>query len=574
MKRPLALAATPLFILASAACATQATQTSGELAASESSALTAGILGPTVGANDSLVSVFYGHPASLGQLTITLTGPTGTYSAVETAFGGAAPSLSHGTFFTGLAPCAPFTWAIVSGNTTYATGAIHTRATGNTACPSSEALDMSSSIKFHGVGHEFDGSDNLKYGNYPFGAGWTYDELHTPTGFIVGWQHYDNPGKEWLVDAYRAQITWKLDDTQMRRVTDATVVSPYGMRAGPASCVYQNIRESSEVAVADWPLTTTQTMNLSPWGNQTWSDALGGPEFGRGLQPRVAYGRPISFANGTASVDLGKPTVSTLVAGFIGTGDGFPAQVGTVTDTMYAQNNDACMIGLTAPKLQLSYAPLPPNTPLGCSVAIDCNDATISCNAGGDVFEVHQVTSAGDVAVATVDMTASPSTAFTKTVSQSGGASYYVCTVSGGQRACTSIFAPTSTIACCTSSSQCMGTNSPSLMTVTCPTAMSFYQVDQNTGATTTMPSGTSFSCGTEPSTASLTIVACPSGESPGGAGCQSFSEYQPKSGWCATPSPSPKPKPSPCGPKPAASDCDGVWHCCGSDGWTCGTCF
>jgi hypothetical protein len=566
MKKLFALAGASILV-ATAACATQA----GESVDTGESALflpfpiitLVSLTSLSATATDSTVAVGYVHSNSTSALTVTLTGPTGTYSLPETAqVVSLSGSSSYRTTFTGLADCATFTWAVVSGSSSYASGTIHTRAPGNAACPAGESLAPSSALQFRGVGHEYDGTNGLSFGSFPWGSGWTLTSPAASMPITVGWQHYDGPN-EWYDDARRARLVWNLDATQQRRATDAQIVSPYEMDLGPSTCPSLNIIESSVLFNATWPLTTTQTDNLSPWGNQTWAQALGGPEISTGLQPQSTGGRSIVFSGGNASVDVPLSATGTIIAGFIGVGDGFPAQVNPPPASSYPQENSACMVDLTAPKLQLTYQALPPETPLGCSVAMVCGSATISCNASGDVFVVHQVTPAGDVVAATVDMTSSPTTPFTATVAQSGTASYYVCTVSGGSSACTSTLSATGNAGCCTASETCTYDDSPPLMTLSCPNATSFYQ--DNSGVMSSPTTGTSYTFSTEPSTTAFSIIACPSGVSPGGVGCQSFSEYMPKSSWCGGP-----PPPTTCGTLPTRP-CAGTWHCCGT--WTCGVC-
>ena len=524
------------------------------------------IANTSVTATDSAITVEYGHSTAVGPFTVALNGPTGSYSQIETSFG--APTLTSGVFgaiFAGLPECAAFIFTVSSGATTLATGAIHTRAPGNVACATSETLAPAQVLQFRGVGHLYDGTNGLQYGTYPWGSAWNLGGPLPGNIISVGFDHFDS-SNELFVDARRAKLTWNLDPAQLRRATDARFVATYEMDYGQPSCL-EDIEDTTMVETI-YPITTVQTDNVSVVGGQTWPKAMGTPTTSHALAPQTTGGRGIAFANGTASLDLGQPTSATVQAGLFGTGDGFGSQVNGASNAYFAHDNAQCMIDMRNLGLQLTYAALPPDSPLGCSVAIDCAQATITCNGAGDIFVVHQVTAAGDVAMPAVDLTSTPTQPFTQTVAQSGGASYYVCTTSGGATSCTSTLPVTSNLACCSATTTCTSTASPPTITVACPGASSFYLSDSFTNSSTSLGSGTSFTESTSTVT-TQSVVACPNGVAAGSASCQSFSTYLPKSSWCGSAPPPPSPS---CGRRPRTA-CSAGWTCCGTDGWECGLC-
>jgi hypothetical protein len=117
--------------------------------------------------------------------------------------------------------------------------------------------------------------------------------------------------------------------------------------------------------------------------------------------------------------------------------DGFATGVDPVNFT-YAVENAACLTTVLSPVLTLTYAPMPPETPIGCTGTITCGNATVTCLGAPDVFELQRIYSTGqEEVVATLDDTAGGADVVLVDPQGSTEVTYDVCTANAaGATAC------------------------------------------------------------------------------------------------------------------------------------------
>jgi hypothetical protein len=120
----------------------------------------------------------------------------------------------------------------------------------------------------------------------------------------------------------------------------------------------------------------------------------------------------------------------------------------------------------------------------------------------------------------------------------------------------------------CVSSLSCAHTGwGPPEMTVACTTTVNFY-TSITTGVVAT---GTYYT--TDANTPGPTVTACNGPLSSSSSSCTSFSGTVSLAQWCGLPPPPPPPPKTCQGEATPKSKCSAVWHCCGTDGWSCGLC-
>ncbi len=417
-----------------------------ESIATTASALVESISNLTVSPTDSTMAFSYTRSGGSAPLTVTLSGPTGVGTLTATQLPGSVETVT----FTGLAPCTAYTWSIAASDGTVAQGATSSRLASSTPCPASEAIPVSNVTTFRGLHHEEDAAGgpfctssnwSYVYESWPLGDGWQ-TRVNTGGSPQVGYTHYSNGASgllrcyESAVEAYRSQATFYLSDLQFRRVANATMTANFITQFGGAPCIN---------------VTVPLVMQVWQYGSDEglWAAVLGGPETEYGLLPStsVPYVQTaVTWSGNTLSANFGRPAYAAVVAGFEAD-DGF----GDPTDPNagYAQDNNRCLTQMSDVMLDLTYAPLPPETPLSCRATIVCDTATITCNGSPSVFELHVDNGYGqDVIAGTVDLTGQAAAAPPTFVIPVGfDTPYRVCTVSGGVRAC--VVAPiVSTTAC------------------------------------------------------------------------------------------------------------------------------
>jgi hypothetical protein len=133
---------------------------------------------------------------------------------------------------------------------------------------------------------------------------------------------------------------------------------------------------------------------------------------------------------------FGVPQGPTLIAGFAAPNDGF-AELEDGYAPSWAADNDECITAFSGASVTLTYAPLPPETPV-CSVAIDCTTASVTCQSTPEVFQLFEGSTSGRL-VGTFDATGGATPVFTD-ASSALTDTYYACTMnSAGATACTSV---------------------------------------------------------------------------------------------------------------------------------------
>jgi hypothetical protein len=392
--------------------------------------------------------------------TLTLTGPNGTTTLPEND-----ESSTPGAVFTGLDPCTPYTYSILNGGTTLATGSVHTLDTGNVVCPATEKVIPSKSIEFQGAYHWRNdavwcnpaANYSLTLAYFPEKMpGW--HDFHGGGG--VGYTHYWDPGaqplpcQEQFVQVSRTLLQWDLGASRSRRTATATFQATIDAQS-TSLCVN---RFYHEMALTTWSYTEQTAMAKNDQG-QTWGEVYP-PGFMTGMGMSLTDGDPgvpLTINGSQVSVDetAAAQNGGHISGGFAVPNDGFPTPTGLEPDhSIYPEDNNSCSTGFDNPVVALQYKPMTPDTPLNCTATVNCDQFSVTCDGAPDTFEVHQNINGANVIVGTAPGSLTGSVTISGTEDEPG-APLTVCTASYGASlqigkltTCTTSVAVTSSVAC------------------------------------------------------------------------------------------------------------------------------
>jgi hypothetical protein len=392
-----------LALLAVASCSGSPGEDPQSSSGAISPVLTTVITNVHVTSDASSVTITYARLVTT-PFTVTLTGPGGRTTRTDGLVGA-----KTGAQFTGLDECTSYQFAILEGGTTLQSGTIHTLQTGGVACPASETLQPTKSYVFEGAYHWRNNAPWCSSGDwspalemYPLNEpGWSVRIGGQPP---VSYRHYWNPGaqplpcQEQFVDVQRSMFEWTFDASRTRRMRTATfeaTLDPMDTQI----CINQ----IAQVDLGAWAVTAGTLTATNDFG-QPWSSVLPvGIGNGRSIDTvQGSTGIPLTFSGRLATADVTSMAArGWFNGGFAIPNDGFPAPTGDNPDhTRYPEDNNACGTGFDSVAMNLTYAPIAPDTPMNCSVAMNCNQFTVTCDGSPDAFEVHQNRGGADVTMA------------------------------------------------------------------------------------------------------------------------------------------------------------------------------
>jgi hypothetical protein len=379
----------------------------------------------TVTPTATTMTIAYEQPGN-APLAVTLGGQTLTASINRSN-----PTQNQSVVFAGLEPCHSYSWSVPGSNGTIS-GQTNTLNAGNSPCSPTESILADKVWRF--VGFEHQEERNFGCGGWqspwPVGYGWRFSEGTTQSGEF-GFIHRTY-GSSWCsestVQVSRFELFFDFTPVQVARGIDsATLTGTYSTEGTPpgleklcAPGIYQ--------------------VDKVVWGQNSqgaeWATYTGGPETDDALVlSNNGWGRPFYAANGAFSVPYGQPGAG-VVAGFAALNDGFGDLEGGAAPSFAADNN-VCMTEINSATLTVTYAPMPPETPVSCKAADTCNGSTVTCNWSPDVFELFATDSKrSSVLVATVDARGGATPVFADPAG-SPTTSYSACTInSAGATAC------------------------------------------------------------------------------------------------------------------------------------------
>jgi hypothetical protein len=267
------------------------------------------------------------------------------------------------------------------------------------------------------------------YTSWPIGEGWNARTCTTGnlSSFEAefGYSNWSNgasgpfPCAESIVEARRAQLKFQLTPWQLQRATNATFMATFA--GGTRGCL-TTVGEVQSGPGVDW---------VQESSGPLWVPLLGIAESSETIIATANPARqwPMVWNGNQLSVNYGKPT-DFIFVGFE-TNDGFANGTDPVNYS-YAVETAGCMTTIGNPSLQMTYTPMPPETPL-CTAAIACN-TTVTCAPSAETFLLE---GPSGTVVSTFDGTGGATPTFT-----AANGTYSVCTQSSaGATACAPVTA-------------------------------------------------------------------------------------------------------------------------------------
>jgi hypothetical protein len=448
--KTLAVALLPVLLLSGCAV-----KTGAEDAASSSAPVTAASLSNLfVLPSDTAMTISW--TASGAGWTVNLVGPNaggpGVNSgpAIPATIAGASQSVT----FTGLLPCASYSWYVAQNGGDVAQGQTNTRYSGFSTCPATETITADEQYTFDGYDHQEDGASycgdwNPAYAAWPVGYGWRANTSTVGGSYGTvefGFWHWDDPGSgafacpESTVHVKRGELRYDLSASQWNRgVTNATLKATISVDGQQCASNGAATPYVTTLGLQSW------AANGETWQGSLWAPVMGGPETSVGLATvQNASEYPLAVSGTTATVNYGAPSAQTIYAGFAAPNDGF-GQLANGAVPSFAADNNNCMTTISNATLTLSYAPMAPESPVNCTASAGCGTgAIVTCNQSPDTFRLVDITSnrvVGTASAASGFSMSDPAGSATDT--------YEVCGLgANGTTACSAPIAVTSVTLC------------------------------------------------------------------------------------------------------------------------------
>jgi hypothetical protein len=378
-------AAALLAIALLTACSAPPGSASESVASSQSPLLTFEFTNLSVTPTDTTMTIAYAEPGAL--LAVTLGSQTVTASAITNSY-----TQNQSVTFSGLTPCTSYSWSIPAFSGAV-TGQTNTLYTGSTACPATENIYADTLWWFEAAEHQEQqniGCGNWSYPNWPVGAGWTGARIGGPgaeysgggTGLEFGYIHSSNSSSwcaESTVQVWRGELGYTISDEQWAR--------------GVTQAVFNARQTTASTSGADFCTGTARALSIETWEQNTqgpaWVGILPSAETDWGLliDPNL-WAHPANGEGGYVNILYGPLSSPRLVAGFAADNDGF-ADLSDGETQSWAADNNACQSTLSEAHVILTYAPMPPETPI-CTESLNCTTATVTCASSLETFQLWE----------------------------------------------------------------------------------------------------------------------------------------------------------------------------------------